>query len=109
MVSDTRSTCPILLHQRTSEWTVVQSTKNNNATKLREAGLIRPIPSTVRKHNLNSPNHNRYDPDGRLSQLSKHSNTPSPTSDGDKHNNTDLLTSNRSPSNILRECEDQVK
>jgi hypothetical protein len=109
MVSDTRSTCPILLHQCNSEWTMVQLTKNNNATKLHEAGLIRPIPNKVQKHTLHSSNYNRYDPDGRLSQLSKHSNTLSPTSDGDKPDNTDLLTSNTSSSNIHRECEDQVK
>jgi hypothetical protein len=43
---------------------MVQSTKNNNATKLREAGLIWPIPNKVQKHTLHSPNYNRYDPDG---------------------------------------------
>jgi hypothetical protein len=66
MVSDTRVTFPTSVHSSKAEWTIVQSSKNNNPTKLRKAGLIKQIYQVKNAQSKHSPHYNWYNPDGTI-------------------------------------------
>ncbi len=107
MVSDTREKYPISTHRQESEWTVVKPSKNNNSTKIREAGLIRLVHTDQHKSS-GSLKYNRFDLNSVKQQRVDTPKTNSPTSNKVRTESKDLCTSSPLQSSSNRECEDQV-
>jgi hypothetical protein len=108
MVSDTRTQCTTSTQQRDTEWTVVRPNKNNNLTKIREAGLKRLLPKTQHHKSGNSSKFNRYDPNGTIQHKEHAPSVNSPTLDIPSSKSKDLCTPPASQSICNEACEDRV-
>jgi hypothetical protein len=108
MVSDTRVTYPTSVPSSKAEWTIVQSSKNNNLTKHREAGLIKPIFQAHNSQSKHSPRYNRYDPDGTIQSSPSSVKESSLRSLGKPSEHDDLPICSPIPQKERNRCEDQV-
>jgi hypothetical protein len=108
MVSDTRVTFPTSVHSSKAEWTIVQSSKNNNLTKHREAGLLKPVFQAHNSQSKHSPRYNRYDPDGTIQSSPSSVKESSLRLLGKPSEHDDLPICSPIPQKERNRCEDQV-